>query len=292
MFEHVFERARYQINKTCLFLFFQANAVFGKFIENKRDYMNMTLYNNAEALQKSINLPAFKFCKIISSNLVGAFQQNCTVTLDRPYAVGFAILELSKCFMYDSWYNVFMKHWGEENIQLGFSDTDSFLMSIRTKNLSDDLYALRKHMDFANYPPEHRLYSERSKNALYHFKDELQGKNACIRFCGLKAKCYSMRLRSRKGDKSEKHTCKGLGRVAIKNRLTFNTYKSCLVKQKAVRESYHAIQAKDSTLKSVLRTKVAMSAFDDKRRILRCGIHSDAYGNVHTKRSERCSKCE
>ena len=47
------------------------------------------------------------------------------ITLNKPTPTGFAILELSKLFMFQS-YDKFRQQFGAENLKLCFSDTDSF----------------------------------------------------------------------------------------------------------------------------------------------------------------------
>ena len=71
-----------------------------------------------------------------------------SILLNKPLAVGFAILELSKLFMYRSYYDVFVPHFGPENTSLCFSDTDSFLLEIKTNNLLNDLNRIKRFVRF------------------------------------------------------------------------------------------------------------------------------------------------
>ena len=77
------------------------------------------------------------------------------------------------------------------NTRLLFSDTDSFLYWIRTRDLYSDLASDSDRFDFSNYPREHPLYSAKGAKQPGLFKDESAG---CIleSFVGLRSKMYSL----------------------------------------------------------------------------------------------------
>ena len=56
------------------------------------------------------------------------------IRLDKPIYVGFAILKLSKLLMYDTYYDKLQPYFGQENIQLCYMDTGSFVIS-KTNNI-------------------------------------------------------------------------------------------------------------------------------------------------------------
>ena len=47
--------------------------------------------------------------------------------MDKPTYLGFAVLELSKLHMYETYYDKLKPYFGRENIQFYYMDTDSFL---------------------------------------------------------------------------------------------------------------------------------------------------------------------
>ena len=53
--------------------------------------------------------------------------------MDKPIYLGFAILELSKILMYETYYDKLQPFFGENNLQLHYMDTDSFVLSVNTK---------------------------------------------------------------------------------------------------------------------------------------------------------------
>ena len=61
------------------------------------------------------------------------------IELKKPLSIGFSILELSKLFLYRSYYDTIQHHFDEENVSLCFSDTDSFLLKVRCNNLEKEM---------------------------------------------------------------------------------------------------------------------------------------------------------
>ena len=55
--------------------------------------------------------------------------------MDKPIYLGFSVLELSKLHMYETYYDILQPYFGQENLQLHYIDTDSFVLSIKTKIL-------------------------------------------------------------------------------------------------------------------------------------------------------------
>lgn len=266
-----------------------ANSTYGKTIQNVRNYLNVKLHQNEKQVLKATSNPTFKSFTILDETLVQTNHFTPVILHDRPIFVGFTVLELSKHFMYDFYYNKLLKN-APCNIQLGFSDTDSFLLKV------DDSKAFMNHikqyMDFSNYPVSHPLYSNENKSKLGFFKDELQGTLKCVEFVGLRAKCYALKLKN--GEEiSEKKVCKGLGKFAIKNRLKFIHYKKCLFEGKDRRFSYHSIRSKKHNISTVRLNKKALSHFDSKRWIFDCGIHSVPYGSYIIKDNYNvCNICQ
>jgi hypothetical protein len=193
--------------------------------------------------------------------------------------------------MYDFFFNKLMKKCGRENIELLFSDTDSFCLYIKDNYTFEREMA--EHMDYSNYPEDHPYFDTSRKASLGFFKDEIHANSECIEFVGLRSKCYALKIRDKKTYCiTEKKVCKGLGKVAIKNRLKFNEYKKCLLKKKDIRHNYTGIVSQKHNLFTVVRNKKALSCFDSKRWIFNCGIHSTPLGSdLITKYKNKCYKC-
>ena len=60
------------------------------------------------------------------------------IKLDKPIINGFMILELSKYIMYDFYYNVVKKRYGDK-LKLLFTDTDSLTVEVQTDDIYKDM---------------------------------------------------------------------------------------------------------------------------------------------------------
>lgn len=149
-------------------------------------------------------------------------------------------------------------------------------------------------MDFSNYSPDDKRFSLENKAKLGYFKNEFGGAKKCLEFVGLRAKCYCFNLKDKKTKAiSTKKTCKGLGRVAIENRLKFEQYKKCLIDGKIQRHDFATIRSSKHNLATVRQRKKALSHFDCKRFLFTCGIHSYPYGHYKIpKYFNSCPVCK
>jgi len=144
-----------------------ANCVYGKTIQNVRKYCKVKLHNSNKSLKNAITSNTFKNFYIIGENLVQTNHSLSKIVHDRPIYAGFAILELSKHFMFDFFYNVLQKKF-QGQIDLGMSDTDSLLFKV--DNGKKFWKSLKSHMDFSNYPTDHPFFSTENKSQLGFFK--------------------------------------------------------------------------------------------------------------------------
>ena len=104
-----------------------ANSCYGTTISNIREYISVKLHTNEKSLLKAASKHTFKNQSIIGENIVITSHFLPEIVHNKPYAVGFTILEYSKHFMYDFYYNKMLKNCGKENIELLFSDTGNYL---------------------------------------------------------------------------------------------------------------------------------------------------------------------
>ena len=272
-----------------------ANSTFGKFIENVRQYVEVILCHNDAQLESALaGAGVSSNFHIINENLVSVMKKPDLIRLNKPLGVGFAILELSKLFMYRSYYDVFVPHFGPKNISLCFSDTDSFLLRVKTDNLIQDMKKMKDRFDFSKYPSDHVLYDNSKANRLFYFKDELCGKAAITHFIGLRPKCYSMLIHKFHSQNSEaKKVCKGVKRSAIKHKLSFADYEKCINHQCLLFKSFKNFRSKKHKITTNLTRKIALSALDTKRYTLNCGYHTLALGNVKiVKLQGKCYRCK
>ena len=74
--------------------------------------------------------------------------------------------------MYETYYDKLQPYFGQENLQLHYMDTDSFVLSVNTKNIIQDLHNLKDLFDFSNLDEDHELFSNENKKVLGKFKIE------------------------------------------------------------------------------------------------------------------------
>ena len=78
-----------------------------------------------------------------------SFKQN-EVKMDKPTYSGFAVLELIKLHMCERRHDKLQPHFGQENIQLDYINTDACVFTRNTKDIIKDLKNLEDKFDFSN----------------------------------------------------------------------------------------------------------------------------------------------
>jgi len=135
----------------------QANATFGKTMEQVRNRVNIRLIADPAKLRKAVSKPSYREAKIINPDLVMVRAARQKVLLNKPIAVGFCILELSKLTMYQFFYD-YLKPKYQERCVLLFTDTDSFCCQIETPDLYKDMSEAMDLFDTSNFDTDHPLY--------------------------------------------------------------------------------------------------------------------------------------
>ena len=101
--------------------------------------------------------------------------------MDKPIYLGFSVLELSKLLKYEAYYNKLQPYFGQENIQLPYMDTDSFILSVNTKDIIKDLKNLEDIFDFSNLDKNHELFSNKNKKVIGKTKNIWIDEFFCLR---------------------------------------------------------------------------------------------------------------
>lgn len=253
------------------------NAVFGKTMENLRNRTKIDLVNDDKKAQKLIASPSFHAFKIITNDLVSIERKKITLLLNRPIYVGFSILDISKTLMYDFHYNFIKKKYGN-NSKLLFTDTDSLCYEIQTRDFYEDIKNDMDLFDTSDYPQSHPLYSVKNKKSLGKMKDELSSKIG-IEFVGLKAKMYSLKC-----EDIEKKTAKGVQKAIIKHEIKHLDYKNSLFNNHRGLGASYKIVSKAHKVQTALCRKITLCPFDNKRFILKDGIHTLPYGHYRIQK--------
>src|SRR6266700_6525853 len=195
------------------------NSVFGKSIQDNRKHLNVILAVNQKQVVNAVKKPTFEQFNIIGENKAIIKMKKNAVKLDKPLFIGFTVLELSKFWMYTLHYKLFKKYYGD-NLQLVYTDTDSFVYAIQTDNFIEELGTVFSDIiDFSNFDKKHPLYSEQNKKKVGYLKSEY-GEKPVNEFVGLKSKLYSIVY----DDDKNKSTAKGLQKSVLKKHVKHQHY--------------------------------------------------------------------
>ena len=247
------------------------NSVFGKTIENIRKRQNVHLVDNRKIALKLSNKPNFDRCTIFDKNFIAVHMKNTEVYFNKPIYVGQAILDLSKTLMFDFHYNYIKDKYGGK-AQLLFTDTDSLMYEIKTKDFYKDINSdIKDRFDTSDYPSNHKsgILTGVNKKVIGMFKDEVAGKQI-THFVGLRPKLYSFKIENEK----ELKKCKGIKKSVIKKELDFDDYVKCLFTDEKQMRTMKIIRSEKHDIYSKEVNKVALSNKDDKRKVLKDKIHT------------------
>ena len=252
------------------------NSVFGKTMENIRKRVDIKLVrtdgSENEKLRKIIAKPNFNRRVKFSDELSAIHVHKTKLTLNKPIYVGFSVLELSKHHMYDWYYNTLKKKYGE-NCTLLYTDTDSLLVDIKTKDAYKDMSEMKDEYDFSDYPKEHSLHNETNKKIIGKFKDECSGV-AIAEYIGLRPKLYSIM----RADEQIIKKAKGVKKYVIKKQINFENYKDALFNKQKYTHSMNMLRSMQHNIYGLKINKTTLSPLDTKRYIAPDGITTYAYG--------------
>ena len=111
------------------------------------------------------------------------------VVMNKPIAIGVAVLVWSKAHMFNSYYGVIKPKYGSR-VKMHYTDTDSMFLSIETddiyKDIAEDLH-FASIFDLGTYKDDHPIFTfgnkeqlqdliKKNKDVLGMFKDEAEGK--------------------------------------------------------------------------------------------------------------------
>ena len=259
------------------------NSVFGKTMENIRNRVNIKLTTTGEQFKKLTAKPNYESRKIFNENLVSVHMKKTSLTMNKPVYLGMSILDLSKTLMFDFHYKYIIPKYGNK-AKLLFTDTDSFLYEIQTEDFYKDISGdVKDRFDTSDYPEGHPsgIPTGVNKKVLGMFKDEAAGKNI-TEFVGLRAKLYSYKMEEGKENKK----CKGIKKAVVEKSISHKDYKTCLETGKEQLRRQNIIRSYEHTLYTEEINKVALSAADDKRYLLKDSFDTLAWGHYKIKEME------
>ena len=176
--------------------------------------------------------------------------------------VGFAMLELSKVNMYETYYDTLQLYFGQENLQLHYIDTDGMILRMKTKDTIKELKNVEDIFDFSNLDENHELFSNKNKKVIGKFKIETP-KNVFIdEFVCLRSKVYSFKC---KDNIESKNKIKGISKSQSKH-VKFEEYYNCFFGGEYQKEyDNYIIRSPNHEMYLQKVKKSTLSLFDDKR---------------------------
>lgn len=253
------------------------NAIYGKTMENVRLRADIQLKNKWDGrfgVRKMIIMPNFKKFTIFDENLVAIEMNKISVLMNKPVAIGMAVLDISKIIMYDFYYN-HLENLYDDNVELGYTDTDSFIIEVKTSCFYTDMLANMEKYDTSDYPENNRYdIPLLHKKVPGKFKDELNGE-ICTEFIGLRSKMYAIKS----GHTIKAKKAKGIKKYVLNKKITFQDYVNCIQNNCTITRDQNTFRSKNHTVFSVNQRKIALSPHDNKRYILENNIDTLPWGH-------------
>ena len=258
------------------------NSVFGKTMENLRKRITIELVKDVKRAEKLVSKPNFADVKIFDEFLIAVKMRKTRVVMNKPIYAGMTTLDLSKLLMFNFQYGYVKKKW--ENCSVLYTDTDSLVLEIETEDFFADISAdVPDWFDTNEFPADHPAVLNgmpivpENKKKIGLMKDECDGA-IMTEFVALKPKLYSFLTEVDEKIK-EKQKAKGVKKCMIRKSLRHANFVKCLMTGGNQMRKQTFFRSRDHHLFTENMTKIALSAADDKRIVLRNGIDTLALGH-------------
>ena len=247
------------------------NAVFGKTMENLRKHGDIKLVKTDCKRNKPVTEPNYHTMKLITENLSIIEMKKVKVKMNKPIYLGLSILEISKIIIYKFWYDYMKRKYGDM-VKLCYTDTDSLVMAIKTKDFYKDIAQdVQERFDTSNYSVDRPLPKEKNKKVIGLMKDELGG-DIITEFVALRPKIYMT------DEFIEMKKAKGTKKCVTRKMLKFEDYKKCLFGNESMLKSQQRFKSENHEVYTENINKNALSSNDDKRIVALDRIASYPYG--------------
>ena len=214
----------------------------GKLLESVRTYKDVRIVTMPEKLLKLVSLPTFSSLHEFGDDVAAVHLRKEKVVLNRPYCVGFCVLELGKLEMYSIFYEQLVPMFKDGKCDLLYTDTDSFLIQVHGyEDINPILKANSNIFDFHNLPRDHCLYDRGVNKRKLGCLKLKTGSDICCEFVALSPKYYSLLTYT-----GFKQTLKG-----SRKSLSHETYKQCLLQDQSRVDNVREIKSYGQTLYQV-----------------------------------------
>ena len=114
------------------------NSVFGKTMENVRNYRDIKLVTTDKKRKKLVSEPNYHMTRKFSEYLMAVELTKTKVKMNKPVYLGMSILDISKTLMHEFWYD-YIKPKYEDAAKLCYVDTDSFIIHIKIEDFYEHI---------------------------------------------------------------------------------------------------------------------------------------------------------
>ena len=249
------------------------NAVFDKMMENVRKHRDIKLVKTDCKRSKLVSEPNYHTMKLIAENLSIIEMKKVKVKINKLIYLGLSILEISKIIIYEFWYHYMKRKYGDM-VKLCYTDTDSLVMTIITKDFYKDIAQdVQERFDTSNYSVDRPLSKGKNKKVIGLTKDELDG-GIITEFVALRPKTYPYMT----DEFIEMKKAKGTKKCVIKKMLKFEDYKKCLFGNESMLKPQQRFKSGNHEVYTENIHKIALSSNADKRIVALDRIASYLYG--------------
>jgi hypothetical protein len=233
------------------------NIIYGKTNENILNRTDLRIVSDENAAIKAFTKDNFKSADYCDGMYyVLADKEKCKY--DRPIYVGCAVLDLSKVYMAEFYYNYMQKKYNNK-MELIYTDTDSFVFDIETEDLYKDMWENKHLFDLSDSKNE-QYHSNENKKVVGMMKCETELK-PIQEFIALCPKSYSFLL---DGENDKHIKSKGVTKSYVKKNVTHMDYNECLQTGVQTIGEQMTIRAFKHQIYTYKFDKVILSCYDDK----------------------------
>jgi hypothetical protein len=170
----------------------------GKFIENQHHQKDIKIATSKELAMRYLSSPMMTGYTTVNERMMIFEMKMRRIEINRPIQIRVSILECWKLIMYDYYFNVLKKAFGPR-IKLLYTDTNSYIVELSSKDILEDLKAILNTLDTSNFPKSNHslaeLFTQEHAADLFYFKSDI------LAFIAIRAKVYSLiRTNTRDGN--------------------------------------------------------------------------------------------
>ena len=107
---------------------------------------------------------------------------------DKPIYLGFTVIDLCKLLKYEAYYDKLQPYFGQKNSQFHDIGTDSFVLSVITKEFIKYFTKLEGIFDFSKLDENRELFSNKNKKVIGKYEIETPKMLWIVEFICLRSK--------------------------------------------------------------------------------------------------------